>query len=404
MKHTVISLFSGAGGLDLGLERAGFDLRLCVELDATARMTIKKNRPGWRLAIPGDVHKISAKDILRQARLRPRELVLLAGGPPCQPFSKAGYWATGDSGRLKDDRSKTLNAYLDLVEYALPQVILLENVKGFVFNRKDEGLKLIQSRLAAINRSKGVSYQPVALHINAADYGVPQLRERIFLIAHRDGKAFSLPDATHGPRSSSGEPFRTAWHAIGDLDMDIWPAYLNVTGAWAKLLPSIPEGKNYLWHTPRGGGMSLFGWRTRYWSFLLKLAKNQPAWTIQAQPGPATGPFHWKSRKLSIRELCRLQTFPDDYEIVGSYREAHQQIGNAVPPALGELLGREIRRQFFGVRMSRSIKLIPLRRKSCPSPERRRPVPSQYYPLQRKHTDHPGVGKGPGRLLQRRMG
>lgn len=382
--------------MDLGLEGAGFAVRLCVELDEAAKETLKNNRPRWKLATPGDAHKLSPIEALKQAGLRPKELTLLAGGPPCQPFSKAGYWVTGDSGRLKDERSKTLNAYLALVEFAQPQVLLLENVKGLAFSGKDEGLKLLESGLKRINKRKGTAYKPYILHVNAADYGVPQLRERVFVIAERDGKAFKLPDPTHGPRSVSGDPHRTAWDAIGDLDIDIWPAELNATGTWASLLPSIPEGENYLWHTRKGGGLPLFGWRTRYWSFLLKLAKNQPAWTIQAQPGPATGPFHWRSRKLSVRELCRLQTFPDDYEILGSYREAYQQIGNAVPPALGELLGLEIRRQLFGERIRRKPSLIPERREDCPPPERRRPVPRSYYHLQGKHVDHPGVGKGPG--------
>lgn len=398
-KLKAISIFSGAGGLDVGLERAGFDVSLCIENDESARRTLRENRPGWRLAEPGDVHELSPEQALKQARLRPRELTLLAGGPPCQPFSKAGYWATGDSRRLRDDRSRTLDAYLELVEHALPKVILLENVKGLAFEGKDEGLKLLTSGLEKINKRKSVSYKPHVLHINAAEYGVPQLRERIFVVAHRDGKPFELPGPTHGPRSAPGSLFLTTWDAIGDLDIDIWPVALNVTGAWARLLPTIPEGRNYLWHTRKGGGMPLFGWRTRYWSFLLKLAKNRPAWTIPAHPGPATGPFHWKSRKLSIRELCRLQTFPDDYEISGSYREAQRQTGNAVPPALGEFLGLEIRRQFFGESVTRTLELIPKPRKSCPPAEKRRPVPIQYHDRAAKHADHPGTGKGPGRAL-----
>ena len=106
---------------------------------------------------------------------------------------------------------------------------------------------------------------------------------------------------------------------------------LAVRGKWADLLPSIPEGSNYLHHTDRGEGMPLFGWRRRYWTFLLKLAKNRPSWTIQAQPGPAVGPFHWSNRRLSVRELSRLQTFPDDVNIVGGARigsEATRQRGS----------------------------------------------------------------------------
>jgi DNA (cytosine-5)-methyltransferase 1 len=393
---TSISLYTGAGGLDIGLERAGFRACLSVEIDGAGQKTLALNRPRWKQAKPGDMHLLSPAAALLQAGLRPRAVTLVAGGPPCQPFSKSGYWLTGDTRRLKDERSKTLDAYLRFIDYAQPRVLLLENVKGLTYEGKDEGLRLLESGLARINRKKGTSYRPTVVHINAADYGVPQLRERVFVIAERSGKSFSLPGPTHGPRSKSGGPYRTAWDAIGDLDINIGPAELRATGAWAELLPSIPEGQNYLWHTPKGGGLPLFGWRTRYWSFLLKLAKNQPAWTIQAQPGPATGPFHWKSRKLSIRELCRLQTFPDDYEIMGTYRDVYRQVGNAVPAALGELLGLEIRRQLLGERVRRVLTLIPDKRGPCPAPERRRPVPRKYLALRAKHADHPGVGLGPG--------
>jgi DNA (cytosine-5)-methyltransferase 1 len=164
-------------------------------------------------------------------------------------------------------------------------------------------------------------------------------------------------------------------------------------------LPSIPEGENYLWHTPRNDSLRsepLFGWRTRYWSFLLKLAKNQPSWTIQAEPGPATGPFHWRSRLLSIEELCRLQTFPTGYEIVGTRRSAHRQIGNAVPSAIAELLGLEIRRQFFHDKVRHSLRLIPSARRDCPPPIPPRRVPTKYLHLRFHHREHPGPGLGPG--------
>jgi len=123
---TVISLFTGAGGLDLGLEAAGFDTRLCVEIDEDARTTLRMNRPDWKIAEPGDIHRIEPTEILRQAGLKPGQTTLLAGGPPCQPFSKSGYWSRGDSGRLKDPRANTLKAYLRIVEIAMPKVFLLE--------------------------------------------------------------------------------------------------------------------------------------------------------------------------------------------------------------------------------------------------------------------------------------
>ncbi len=167
-------------------------------------------------------------------------------------------------------------------------------------------------------------------------------------------------------------------------------------GKWRGLLPSIPEGCNYLWHTPRGNGEPLFGWRSRYWTFLLKLAKSKPSWTIQAQPGSATGPFHWRNRRLSIEEACRLQTFPDGYEILGPRKSAWRQVGNAVPAAIGELLGLEIRRQLFGRRVRRRLRLIPDQRPDCPPPEPVEDVPDSYLIRRGSHPEHPGVGLGPG--------
>ena len=393
---TSVSLFTGAGGLDLGLEKAGFNTRLCVEYDDDARSTIRRNRPGWELSIPGDIHELQAQAVMAQAGLGESDLVLLTGGPPCQPFSKSGYWSNGDAKRLGDPRAATLQAFLGIVEAALPEIILLENVRGFVFAGKDEGFRLIERGLMHINKKKGTLYKLVVIRLNAAHFGIPQLRERVFLIASRAGLEFEPPEATHGDHDNL-EPYRTAWDAIGDLDVDVWPKDLALTGKWAGLLPSIPEGHNYLWHTPGGGGEPLFGWRTRFWSFLLKLAKCRPSWTIQAEPGPATGPFHWRSRMLSARELCRLQTFPDDFVIEGNRRSAQRQVGNAVPCALAELLGLAIRRQFLGTSDVRTqLEFTTASRGPTPPPHRRRRVPKEYFALRGKHCVHPGTGLGPG--------
>lgn len=392
----VLSLFTGAGGLDLGLEAAGFKTALCVEIDEDSRDTLRVNGKRRHLANPGDVHELTCEQLMHQAKLKPRELTLLAGGPPCQPFSKSGYWVNGDAKRLDDPRSSTLGAYLRVLETTLPQVVLLENVKGLAYNNKDEGLSLLKDELQRINDDAGTAYDPVVIHLNAADYGVPQRRERVFIVAHREGLRFELPPPTHGDSEDRAHPYRTTWDAIGDLDALEWDDALDARGKWAGLLPSVPEGENYQWHTDRGGGEPLFGWRTRFWSFMLKLAKDQPSWTIQAQPGPSTGPFHWKSRQLSVRELARLQTFPDDYEFSGDRRSAHRQIGNAVPPAIGELFGLEIRRQFFCERVRRHLRLIPAQRPDRPEPEPVAPVHADFLTLRGDHEAHPGTGKGPG--------
>lgn len=403
----VVSLFSGAGGLDLGLEQAGFTVRLCVESDDCARKTLEKNRPRWALAEPGDIHGSAPRDLLRQASLTGAEVTLLAAGPPCQPFSKSGYWSRGESLRLRDPRSDTLRSYLRFVEATLPRVLLLENVTGLVFKGKDEGLQLLKAGVDAINRRRRSKYEFAVLRLNAAAYGVPQLRERVFLIAEISGKLLQTPSRTHGGGNGS-EPYLTAWDAIGHLDQPTWPPDLDPKGRWARLLCSIPEGQNYLWHTPRNrasGGEPLFGWRTRYWSFLLKLAKNRPSWTIQADPGPATGPFHWRNRLLSAEEMCRLQTFPEGYTVEGMNRRSTQrQLGNAVPSALGELLGLEIRRQLLGETIRHSLRLIPRRRVDCPPPEIPHAVPRNYLPFRAAYRDHPGPGRGPGAAVTHRTG
>jgi DNA (cytosine-5)-methyltransferase 1 len=170
---------------------------------------------------------------------------------------------------------------------------------------------------------------------------------------------------------------------------------LVARGKWAGLLPSIPEGENYLWHTSRGGGEPLFGWRRRYWSFLLKLAKAQPSWTLQAQPGPATGPFHWTNRRLSMRELARLQTFPDSFVIKGSASEAQRQLGNAVPSLLAEVLARAIASQLLGGPCRHDdLRLALPPAPPPPAAEVVTKVPAAYLSLRGDHDAHPGTGRG----------
>lgn len=384
----VISLFSGAGGLDFGLEAAGFETAVCLEMDKWCCTTLKANRP-WPV-IEEFIEKTPTGRILAEGKLKTGEAALLVGGPPCQPFSKAGYWRTGDALRLEDPRARTLEEYMRVLEEAVPQAFVLENVFGLAYRGKDEGLQYLQERLDQINRKKKTKYTFNWKVLNAAHYGVPQIRERLFIIGSREGIEFEFPRPTFsGPVDDQlelfgyQEPgFRTAWDAIGDLDDPQESGETSkVGGLWGDLLPSIPEGENYLWHTNRGGGKDLFGWRSRYWSFLLKLAKDRPSWTIQAQPGTAIGPFHWKNRRLTMREMARIQTFPDDVEVKGGPSNVQRQIGNAVPSLLAEVLGREIKRQFFGLDSRRPPKLLPSSRKPVPAPEPVRKAPAKYKPV-----------------------
>jgi len=391
-----ISLYTGAGGLDLGFEAAGFETAVAVEMDPEAVATLRHNRR-WPV-LDRDIHRVSSAELLAAAGLKAGEADALIGGPPCQPFSKSGYWASGDTLRLDDHRAGTLGAYLRVLRDTLPKTFLLENVPGLAYRKKNEGLELIAKTISEINRKRGTSYTLAVAKLNAADYGVPQMRERVFVVGARDGLDFAFPKPTHAEPGGGLLPFgqkayATAWDALGDLADNDDPE-LQVRGKWADLLPSIPEGENYLWHTERGGGLCLFGWRRRYWSFLLKLAKALPAWTIQAQPGPAVGPFHWKNRRLSARELCRLQTVPDGYTVLGDLSSVQRQLGNAVPSALAEILARAIRRQLLGDEIQLDSCLIPAPRLPIPPPEMICSPPFKYRHLIGEHAAHPGTGQG----------
>jgi DNA (cytosine-5)-methyltransferase 1 len=407
----LLSLYTGAGGLDLGLARAGFQIAGCVEVDHDAQQTLKKNQPSWPQLEDGNIHAHSPSQLLEAFGLTPGEISLLAGGPPCQPFSKSGQWKLGAPRKMSDPRAATLRSYFDVAEAALPKALLIENVTGVTATRsrvtqKHEAFDVVTSRLKRINQKHGTAYRAVALVIDAAHYGVPQHRRRAFVFAARDGSGLDIPEPTHGESSqaSSALPlkrFATAWDAIGDLDNPEFDHALLPNGKWGRLLSSIPEGSNYLHHTARGEGEPLFGWRRKYWSFLLKLAKAKPSWTVQAQAGPATGPFHWRSRRLTTREMARLQCFPDAWVIAGGYTSARRQIGNAVPPPLGELLGIEIRRQLFQEQPRRKAPMTPKLRDDCPSPEPVVAVPKEYLSLRGLEGDHPGEGQGPGAMALR---
>lgn len=388
----VLSLFSGAGGLDLGLERAGFTTVACLEIDEDARSVLAANRRRWNVLEDGDVVKAAKTLKPSDVGLKSGELELIAGGPPCQPFSKAAQWHRAARMGMLDPRAQTVNGMFDLVENFLPRAVMVENVSGFL-QGKNSALDAITSRLEDINQRHCTNYEFMWEIVDAADYGVPQHRQRAIAFAFRDGVKPVIPSPTHAHR-----PVR-AWDALWDVREDEKP---HPSGYWTGLLPSIPEGKNYLHHTARGEGQEVFGWRTRYWSFLLKLAKDRPSWTLPASPGPNTGPFHWENRPLSIREQARLQSFPDSWRMVGADHILRRLIGNATPPLLAEVLGRSIIDQLaLGSledripHLARRVSLQRPRRRIVPSPEPVDELPEAFKQHVGAKAAHPGEGLGP---------
>jgi DNA (cytosine-5)-methyltransferase 1 len=383
-KPKAIGLFAGAGGLDIGLEAAGFKIALAVERDDDCCTTLRTNHP-WKV-LQGDLENIAPAEILKAAGLYRRCVDLVSAGPPCQPFSKSANWSPNGLRRLDDPRANPLQNFMDFISNALPRCVLIENVEGF----RGEGLHFVKSHLKKINRTHGTAYRINEAILNAADYGVPQMRRRLFVVAFRDGRKFNFPTPTHVENPV------TCWDAIGRMEIKK-RADLALKGRWAKLLPSIPEGSNYLWHTNRGGGEPLFGWRTRYWSFLLKLAKSQPSWTIPAQPAQNAGPFHWRNRQLRTAEMLKLQTFPRSVFVSGDRAARQRQIGNAVPPLLGEIIGRYIRASLENKELANfAPKLSIPRRSTPPKPFRVRSPNPRYLHMIGAHADHPGTGLGPG--------
>ncbi len=341
-----ISLFSGAGGLDLGVEAAGFRVAAAVEHDADAVLTMEKNF--HRLNSPvirRDILQVPTREILQRAGLgRGQRPCLLVGGPPCTPFSKSGFWLEYKRSGL-DPGASLLQAYTRVLAEARPRAFILENVYALTYNNKAS--RPAYERLLREITDAGYTFNLKVL--NAADYGVPQLRPRLFVVGVPAGCQLpELPAASHTGRwerqvSGSGTtPHVSADQALDGLDCQPEPGEV-LGGQYAHLLPQIPPGENYLHFTAeRGHPQPLFRWRSRYWSFLLKLDPARPSPTIQAQPGPNVGPFHWENRRLRVGEVKRLFTFPDEFELVGTRPSIQAQLGNAVPPLLAEKIAAQV--------------------------------------------------------------
>jgi DNA (cytosine-5)-methyltransferase 1 len=353
--RTALSLFAGAGGLDLGVEAGGYSVTYAVENDRVAVQTLNQNRAAWFPSLgevrPLDITSLDTDQVMKEMGVRPGELDLLVGGPPCVAFSKSGFHLEYKR-EGRDPKAGLLSHYLRFLRAFQPRAFLMENVFGLAYrNQSQEFFRALCDGIADAGYS--MSYEV----LNAADYGVPQNRQRLFLIGAKDSRFLVHPAPTHWGEHERRRPpldmatlapHVTAGDVLIGLDTEPEPSE-RVEGKYGHLLPEIPPGGNYLHYTEHEGhSKPLFAWRSRYWTFLLKLDPNRPASTIQGQPGPYVGPFHWDNRRLRVGELKRLQAFPDDYHFAGTRREIQLQIGNSVPPPLAEVVARAIRVQVDG--------------------------------------------------------
>jgi len=369
---TAISLFSGLGGIDIGLHRAGVETLVCIEQDPDAAETLRgnsaahpdsvppiggaPNRYPWQV-LEEDIHDVSVDEILEAADADPGEVDLVVGGPPCQTFSRSN---EGNRQGTDADRGMLFEEFARVLEGVQPKAFLFENVRGLASANDGDDLEQVKEELASVGYTLNEEV------MNAADFGVPQTRSRLFILGLRDEKPY-FPEPTHvdADNTLTGKPsWVTASEALTDFDIDAEfddPGYINaVGGKYGYLLTDIPPGGNYQHfserkYVPKKGEYverdnddlddKVFDWRSRHWNYLLKQDPDRPTWTLQASPGTYVGPFHWRSRRYSFMEEMRLMDLPRDYYIAGAPREIQRQIGNAVPPGLAETLISEMLEQ-----------------------------------------------------------
>ncbi len=377
-KFTVISLFSGGLGLDLGLEQTGrFRVVACVEKERAFCETIRTNQKAGRLppdlkVFEGDISDLSPQAVLDAVGLQPGEVDLIAGGPPCQSFSTAGKRAA-----TQDPRGTLLWQYLRFVEAIQPKFFLMENVRGLlsaalnhrqVAQRPDKGGAPLEHaeeagsviRLFANDLQKiaGCGYHMDCFEVNAVNYGAPQLRERAIFIGNRFNSLVNFPDPTHGaPTALPIErtlfadetqllPWATLQDAIGDLN-ETDPVIMDFSPRKKGFLELVPPGANWrslpveIQKESMGKAWFAKGGRSGWWR---RLTFDLPSPTLVTMPNHAsTSLCHpVECRALSLREYARIQEFPDDWQICGKTVEQYAQIGNAVPVRLGRVAGEVV--------------------------------------------------------------
>lgn len=339
-KIQTIGFFSGAGGLDVGSQLAGSKVISSLDFDKDSVATMSANKYfSHATHLHKDIKDINAYDYNNIIKSNNPEKLILVGGPPCQPFSKAGYWVTHKNRLGSEDPRNMIGQYLRLVEDLQPDGFLLENVESLMHPKNTQAVSDLKE---AIDR---IGYKYIVFRADALDFGVPQKRKRVFFIASKK-HIIGEPVKTHGEADALLSNSNLHKHErvidwIGKFDNDQYfePEELTVGKTYDQELKQIPPGQNYFALTSRNGHPNpRFEANKRFWNFLLKLHPNRPSWTIAAQPGPWVGPFHWNNRRLRVPEIAAIQTFPEDYTFVGKRRSVQKQIGNAVPPLLGKAM------------------------------------------------------------------
>lgn len=332
-----LSLFSGAGGLDIGFHDAGFAIKAAVEIDPRFSASLSANAgPNGYL----EGLAVNCTDIREFTPEDYGKIDFICGGPPCQSFSAAGRRAAGVAG-TQDARGSLFEEYVRLLKQLSPKGFLFENVYGITGAEQGRAWDRITRAFA------DAGYKIHFRVLDAADYGVPQHRERMIIVGTK-GIDYKFPAPTHGPDSPGGVPYYTAEQAVANAALSDAELCATIGGRFGPLLSEIPPGLNYSFFTEKMGHPNpIFAWRSKFSDFLYKADPTTPVRTLKAQGGQYTGPFHWDSRPFGLAELKRLQTFPDAYSVQGGRQVAIHQLGNSVPPQLARVLAASILAQVF---------------------------------------------------------
>lgn len=350
-KPIALSFFSGAMGLDLGVEKAGFDIRLACEFDKYCRQTIALNRP--KMALLGDINNYSAEDIRDNAGLSVTDDIdLVMGGPPCQAFSTAG-----KRKGFNDDRGNVFLKFLDLALELNPKYIVLENVRGLLScpmqhrphsHRGSDfpDLAMDEFKGGALNfvlsRLKNSNYSYSFNLYNSANFGSPQVRERVIIVCSRDGKQPPHLVPTHSKNGEFDLPrWKTFKKAVTGIEEH---HHINFPDKRLRFYRMLKPGQNWrslpddLQKEALGNSYFAGGGKT---GFLRRLAWDKPAPTLVTHPAmPATDLAHpEEDRPLSIEEYKRVQEFKDSWKLAGPLIQQYKQVGNAVPASLGFAVG-----------------------------------------------------------------
>lgn len=336
-----ISLFSGAGGLDVASFLAEVPVLSSTDIDDDCIETLKQNDLfGDTAIIKGDLHRIDSAVFGEIVQKRAPDKFIVIGGAPCQPFSKAGYWVGNHTRKgINDPRATLVDEYLRVVTDLHPDGFVFENVESLLHPTN----KVIVDRFLEIIEENG--YQPTIVRANALDYGVSQKRKRLFILGTTGKFQTPAPKKTHcAPEECAATgllPYVNVGEVIKGFDGPEFfePEEVTEGGTYYADLCEVPPGMNYkaltAWY---GYENPKFVADKRFWSFLLKLSPDMPSWTITAQPGPWVGPFHWDNRRLRVPEIAAIQTFPRGYKFYGNRRSVQKQIGNAVPALMGKAM------------------------------------------------------------------